>query len=73
VTPDRKGLIKIIFTRYFLVIKEIKKISSRYDFDQYFWSGNIKAGHSAMHYSCCHFMAKNEDNWNDTKVQTKAG
>jgi hypothetical protein len=37
--PDRKGLIKIISTRYFLVIKEIKKISSRYDFDQYFRSG----------------------------------
>jgi hypothetical protein len=36
--PDRKGLIKIISTRYFLVIKEIKKISSRYDFDQYFRS-----------------------------------
>jgi hypothetical protein len=36
---DRKGLIKIISTRYFLVIKEIKKLSSRYDFDQYFRSG----------------------------------
>jgi hypothetical protein len=32
-------LIKNISTRYFLVIKEIKKISSRYDFDQYFRSG----------------------------------
>jgi hypothetical protein len=39
-SPDRKGLIKIISTRYFLVIKEIKKISSRYDFDQYFRSGH---------------------------------
>jgi hypothetical protein len=39
--PDRKGLIKIISTRYFLVIKEIKKISSRYDFDQYFRSGTL--------------------------------
>jgi hypothetical protein len=40
INPDRKGLIKIISTRYFLVIKEINKYLVDMILIHSFWSGD---------------------------------
>jgi hypothetical protein len=44
--PDRKGLIKIISTRYFLVMKEINKYLVDMNLINYFRSGTPLRGSS---------------------------